>query len=185
MQNLKRIRYNTMNSWNQSTAPAYNLKIYNVIDKDLQSKAYELMECESFYDDINLLISDFNIKQDYIYQAGFNGRSGGYLVLYKGGRKKSEYKSICTSCGQRNFTSIEETGKKCGKCGEEKRIDKEFYDVFSYPGKSIENQEVPSQVLKDFRQLAIDIVKTVEYMAKNFKIEEEEYTITKTRKVLV
>ena len=45
-----------------------------------------MMECENFYDDINQLVSDFNVNHDYQWQAGFNGRSGGYLVLYTGGK---------------------------------------------------------------------------------------------------
>ena len=35
MKPLKRIRYDTMNSWNLSQAPAYNLKVYNVGKLDL------------------------------------------------------------------------------------------------------------------------------------------------------
>jgi len=184
MKNMKRIRYNTMNSWNQAEAPAYNLKIHNVIDNALQNKVYELMDAEGFYDEINGMIADFDRANDYAWQAGFNGRSGGYLVIYKGGRKLSDHKSYCTVCGQRNFTSIKETGTKCGRCGAEARIDKTFYDVFSYPGKGIEENEVPGTVLRAFRKLAVNIVKHVEYMAKNASVEDEEYIETKTRKVI-
>jgi hypothetical protein len=77
-----------MNSWNLSKAPAYNLKVYNVIDNKLQNKVFELMDTENFYDDINLLIADFDRENGYLWQAGFNGRSGGYLVLYKGGKRE-------------------------------------------------------------------------------------------------
>lgn len=161
-----------MNSWNNATAPAYNLKIYNVIKKELQAQVYELLEAENFYDDINWLIREFDADNDYAFQAGFNGRSGGYLVLYKGGRKLSDYKSICGNCGQKNYTSIKETGKKCGRCGAEKRYDKEMFDIFTTPGQGIKEKEVPAEVLKRFRKLAIDIVKTTEEMAKNAEIEE-------------
>ena len=89
---MKRITYNTMNSWNNSTAPAYNMKVYNIIPKDLQDKVFELMESEDFYDVINDLIHEFDIENDYNFQAGFNGRSGGYLVLYKGGIDRKTYK---------------------------------------------------------------------------------------------
>ncbi len=174
-----------MNSWNLSQAPAYNLKIYNVIDSNLQDKVYELIESEEFYFDINLLIEEFNESNNYEWQAGFNGRSGGYLVLYKGGKKKSEHKSYCTNCGQRNFTSIKETGKKCGKCNENCRVDKEFTETFTYSGKGIEDDEVPAEVLRKFRKLAVDIVKSTENMAKSYKVVDEKYQVTKTRKVLV
>lgn len=82
---MERIRYWTMNSWNRVTAPAYNLKVYNVIPLELQDKVYELMDIEDFYFVINHLIEQFNFNNGYEWQAGFNGRSGGYLVLYIGG----------------------------------------------------------------------------------------------------
>lgn len=88
MKPLRRIRYDTMSSWNNSTSLAYNLKIYNVVNDDLQDKVYELMGVDGFYDEINLLISDFDMEWNYEWQAGFNGRSGGYLVLYRGGISK-------------------------------------------------------------------------------------------------
>lgn len=138
---LKRIRYHTMNSCNLSTAPAYNLKIYNVINRELQKKVFELMQAENFYENINLLIQGFNKYFNYEWQASFNGRSGGYLVLYRGGVKDNR--------------------------------------IFSCPGKSIDNNEVPSEVLKAFKQLAINIVQDTEYKAKHCKIKNEEYTITR------
>jgi hypothetical protein len=76
-----------MNSWNNSESLAYNLKIYNVIDNELQDKVYELMELDEFWEEINELIWCFDTYNNYEWQAGFNGRSGGYLVLYKGGIK--------------------------------------------------------------------------------------------------
>jgi ribosomal protein S27AE len=184
MKNLKRMRYDTMNSWNQSTAPAYNLKVHNVIDRELQDKVFELMDCEGFYDEINGMIADFDRGNDYSWQAGFNGRSGGYLVLYRGGRELSEHKSYCTSCGQRNFTSIKENNNKCGRCGKNSRVDHIFYDVYTKPGLNIEDNEVPGKMLRAFRKLAVDIVKSVEYMANNASIDNEEYTVTKRRKVI-
>lgn len=148
MKNLKRIRYYTMNSWNRSESLAYNLKIYNVIDKELQNACYDLLDVDFFYDDyIHPLIADFECQFNYEWQAGFNGRSGGYLVLYKGG--------------------INSDGRKYCK-----------------PGLNIEEDEVPTEVKRAFRKLAIDIVKTAEHAAKNFKVTEEEILVPKTIKVL-
>jgi hypothetical protein len=175
-----------MNSWNQATAPAYNLKIHNVIDNSLQNKVFELMESEDFYDNINELIRGFDIENDYNWQAGFNGRSGGYLVLYRGGKKLSEHKSYCKSCGQKNFTTIEENNNICGCCGKATRVNYSVprYESFSYPGKNTEDDEVPGNVLRAFRKLAVNIVKEVEYMAKRASVTEETYTVTKTRKII-
>ena len=148
MKTLRRIRYYTMCSWNKSTAPAYNLKVYNVIDNKLQNKVYELLEVDEFWQQINHLIRCFNDEHDYQWQAGFNGRSGGYLVLYRGGRSENG-------------------------------------GVYVQPGRNVENAEVPAKVLRAFRRLAVRIVQTAETLAKNYKIQDEKYQITKTCKVLV
>jgi len=180
---MKRIRYNTMNSWNLSTAPAYNLKIHKVIPRELQDKVFEMLECENFYDEINLLISEFGREHNWKWQAGFNGRNGGYLVLYTGGRKLSESKSICLKCGQRNFTTVENTGTKCGACHEESRVNREMWDIFTET-KGIEDEDVPEDVMKSFDDLAHAIVNTVIENAQSCSVEEEEYIVTKTRKVI-
>lgn len=82
---LKRIKYFTMNSWNQETAPAYNMKVYNLgFKRETGNKIYEMMDLPGWYNEINILIDDFSTNNPG-YCAGFNGRSGGYLVLYKSG----------------------------------------------------------------------------------------------------
>lgn len=79
---LKLSRYYTMNSWNRETAPAYNLKIYNVIPAEFRNKVYEIINFDEYWLDVKMLISEFEKRTDFEYTAGFNGRSGGYLVLY-------------------------------------------------------------------------------------------------------
>ncbi len=147
MQPLKRIRYYTMNSWNLSKSLAYNLKVYNVIDQKLQSKVYDLLSVDEVYQDyINPLIYEFDRKYNYEWQAKFNGRSGGYLVLYRGGIKEGR--------------------------------------IFCKAGHNIEDDEVPLEVKRDFRRLAISIVKTAEALAKDYTIEIETITIYKDIQVL-
>jgi len=190
MKNLTRIRYYSANPWNISTAPAYNLKINKVVDNKLQDKVYQLMDCEDFYADINSLLEDFSINHNYEWQAGFNGRSGGYLVLYKGGKKTAYYKKedfnknngydsriyISDNYGWMNY-------KEAKKANLVDRVI--TTSIFTYPSKHIEDEDVPKEVLRDFHNLAMDIVKDTEYKAKNYKVKEEEYSIIKTRKVLV
>ncbi len=100
-------RYHTMNSWNQSTSYANCLKIHSLgLESDIVDKLYEMIEIDSFYWEINNLIHQFNSNHNYQWQCGFNGRSSGYLVLYTGGCKISEYKSYCLECGQRNYKLV-------------------------------------------------------------------------------
>lgn len=85
MKKLKLIKYYTMNSWNRETAPAYNIKLYNIgLNNEEQEKLLEFMQYENAYDFLNAAIEEFNAENiDQGFVAGINGRSGGYLVLYK------------------------------------------------------------------------------------------------------
>ena len=81
-------RYYTLNSWNRSSSYANNVKLYNLgLDSNDLDFAYKIIcgdeiLCYELYDDFNFIISQF--KETYGYDIGFNGRSGGYLVLYYG-----------------------------------------------------------------------------------------------------
>lgn len=123
---LKRIRYWTMNSWNRNSSLAYNMKVYNLTeDSKIKEKLYELLDEDkglSLYSTINFLIERFGNYYNYEWQAGFNGRSGGYLVLYSGG------------------------------------IDEESGRVYT-SGRDIKESDVPSEVKKRFRDLALSIQK--------------------------
>jgi len=188
MQALKRTRYYTMNSWNGSTAPAYNLKVYNVIDRELQSKVYELMESDDFYFDINELMRDFERETDYQWQAGFNGRSGGYLVLYKGGYKEkiiypeAEFKKDNGYYGR--VYSDKYGWKTYTEAKEEGLLNKTIKKVYC-TNSGVDDNEVPTEILKAFRRLALDIVQHTEYLARNCKIQEETYMVEKKRKVII
>ncbi len=117
-------RYYTMNSWNRSQSYACNLKIYNLgLEKEITDKLYGMIQTEEFFYSLNDLMDEFNAEHNYRWQVGMNGRSGGYLVLYQGELKPSEFRSYCTSCGQRNYRSVQETGNICGKCGKPARVD--------------------------------------------------------------
>ena len=191
-------RYCTMNSWNQSTSYAHNMKIYNLgLSREQVDKLYALFETENAYDSINELIHEFGEMHNWEWQAGFNGRSCGYLVLYQGGVKDSEYKSYCTKCGQKNFKTVEETGNcRCGRCGRDSRINyaKTPKSIFTYHGRSIDmdadyedwtDAELQRRVrlVQDFDELAECIAEEAEYMADNCVVKEEEYTVVRTRKV--
>lgn len=189
-------RYNTMNSWNDSTSYAANVKVRNFVPDDLLDNAYSLLDSEEVFADINYLLDDFARRYDYQYQIGFNGRSNGYLVLYRGERKLSEYKSVCQSCGQKSFKTIEESGDNiCGNCGQAARINQNLYSINTFPGQSIDQGEDFEDWSKDDIDERVKLVKdfdaTVEEAkrifidyCKNYTLVDEEVPTTKTIKVL-
>lgn len=76
--------YYTMNSWNRTRSIAHNVKLYNL---DLEGDwSIALAHLESGeYDTINWMIRDWECVHPG-YEVCFNGRSGGYLVLYNEAR---------------------------------------------------------------------------------------------------
>lgn len=192
-------RYPTMNSWNRSTSYANNVKIFNLgLSGREEDKLYELIEMTEFYDRINMMLSDYAMEHNYSWQAGFNGRSGGYLVLYQGYSKRSEYKSFCTKCGQRNFKTVEETGHcRCGRCGMDTRVNYSTppmeYGVFPGRGtdmcEDFEDWDIYSlrqrvALVQDFDRLCDNILSEVKNMVTNYEIEEDVIYVPQKVKVL-
>lgn len=192
-------RYNTMNSWNRSTSYAHNLKIYNLgLDNDITDKLYSLLQVEESYDPLNDLMREFGESNNYRWQAGMNGRSGGYLVLYQGQLEPSGYKSRCIRCGQQNYKSVAESGNICGRCREPARRDYPHTHMrtVTYPGRSTDEYEdfedwtlsqlrERIELIQEFDRLADAIVAEAICIAKNYKVCEENYFVEKTRLALV
>ena len=198
---LKRhYRYNTANSWNRSSSYANNIKLYNLgLPKETEDKLWDMLDCQEIYDRFSELINDFGLKHNWRWQAGFNGRSSGYLVLYQGEAKPSEYKSFCTACGQKNYKTVEETGNNiCGRCRQPARVNYKTppLNISVYPGRPVDMdedfedwdmQELKDRVelIQEFDRLTDDIVAEAVYFAEHYRIEDEEYYEPKTRKILV
>lgn len=75
--------YYTMNSWNGLYSIANNVKLYSLGLSGDWCVALSLLEADD-YDTINMFIQDWE-RDNYGYSVGFNGRSGGYLVLTNNG----------------------------------------------------------------------------------------------------
>lgn len=191
-------RYYTANSWNKSTSYAHNVKLHRLnIPKHLNDIAYELILLDEVYDDIRMIMDDFAQQYNYQYQMGFNGRSGGYIVLYTGGTKPSGYKSYCTVCGQRNYTSVKETGHICGACNKDARVDYKIEpkQIYTYPGRGIDEDENFEEWGIESLRWRVNIIqnfdKTVDQirdyficMCEHYTVEEETIFVPKKIKVL-
>lgn len=180
-------RYDTANGWNRSTSYACNMKLYNLgLPRAMEDKLFDMLEAPEFYEPIDRLRQVFAGAHDYLWQTGFNGRSGGYLVLYQGGCRPSAHRSYCTHCGQRNFTSTSETGTRCGRCGAYARIDfkQPPLEVFAYPMQGVDSGEdfrdwslwdlrQRTALVQEFDRLADAIVTAGIEMAEHFEVREE------------
>lgn len=192
-------RYDTMNGWNRTTSYAVNIKLHHLTfpDKETENRAWDLLEVDQAFYGFHKVLREFAIRHDYRYQIGTNGRSGGYLVLYNGGRKATGHKSQCDACGQLNFKTVEETGNnRCGKCGQDERenLAAPVYEIFMMPGQDIDGdtdfEDMDTSGLKYRVDLVMDFDRTCAAAVKAFidfcvthKAEEEEILVPKTRTV--
>lgn len=192
-------RYNTMNSWNRATSYAQNVKIHRLpLTIAQQGLANDLLNVQSAYNGFSRIIRKFGEDHGWDWQAGFNGRSGGYLVLLQGGSKDSGYKSECTACGQLNYKTIEETkGNRCGRCGEDERVNltKPVMNIFAYPGRGLDMNEdfeewdIGSikdrvELVKEFDCLCDDCLNHLINLLTNYEVREKTVCEPKSIKVL-
>lgn len=73
-------QYYTMNSWNGIKSIANNVKVYNLKLSGNCYNALTFLQDDDYFT-VNMMISDWEADHPN-YRVGFNGRSGGYLVLY-------------------------------------------------------------------------------------------------------
>ena len=88
--------YYTCNSWNGLSSIANNVKLYNLDLSGDWCVALSLLEAED-YDTVNMIIHDWE-REHPGYSVGFNGRSGGYLVLGNKGNARHVLPEEITDC---------------------------------------------------------------------------------------
>jgi len=189
-----------MNSWNRSTSYANNIKLYK-IDKprDIDEDSWcEMLTITQWQEKLSDLLEEFGGAHNWHWQAGINGRSGGYIVLYQGGIKPSGYESYCTHCGQRNYQKVPEGQKGvCGRCEAKTRVNftKTHMQIFTWPGRNtdmgedfhgwgIEELRQRVKLVQEFDQLCDSVVDEYISVCRNYRITEEEIFVPETIKVL-
>jgi hypothetical protein len=196
----KHFRYDTMNSWNRSTSYANNIKLHNFekpagVNDDTW---WGILEVTEWHERLSELLEDFGREHNWLWQVGINGRSGGYIVLYRGGIKPSGYKSYCTHCGQKNYQEVpvSEIGI-CGRCEAKARVNiKDTHmQIFTWPDKSNDMGEdfegwslselrQRVELVQEFDKLSDSIVDEYVSICRNYRIIDEEILIPQTVKVL-
>lgn len=187
-------RYDTGNSWNASTSYAQKVKINTFVPSNLLDKAYSIIEEGTVYRSIEEIMKTWAEEYQHRYQAGFNGRSGGYIVLYTGYQEPTKYKSYCPVCGIRTYYP---PGKRChrGKCTGILRKPYWEYDIQTYGFRNIDQGEDFIEWDDEDIDERVKLVESFDAMVerckecflefcKNFKVVEETIMVPKTIKVL-
>lgn len=190
-------RYSTMNSWNGSSSYAARVKLRHFVPSELMDAAYSMLEMREVFCAIEDRISEWTHEHDGEWTAGFNGRSGGYLVLYRSEYKPTEHKSYCPSCGQRNFQTAAPGSDACGVCHKAPRVNYEkaprTLSVFSgkdvdrgetFEDWAIEDIRARYALVRSFCTLVHDCKAIFLGYARGFTVEEKTVTVPKTIKVL-
>jgi hypothetical protein len=195
----RHFRYDTMSSGNWATSYAVNIKAQNVplpagIDREC---VYQMLDVQDAWDKsgFNAILREFDARHFHCFQIGTNGRSGGYLVLYRGGTRASEHKSQCRTCGQANFQAVETEPGVCERCHATARYNRDFPPVvYTLPGQGLDEDGDFSEydtsslrskvdVVWDFDQTCARAVDAyVRFAADNRAVEVE---VPCTRKVIV
>lgn len=89
-------RYDTMGPWNASTSYAHCIKINQIpIPDHLTTDPYDMIGMDEWQSVMSGIMREFDESHKYEWQVGTNGRSGGYVVLYHGGRKSNGTTYCC------------------------------------------------------------------------------------------
>jgi len=152
-------RYDTMNSWNRSTSYAHDIKIYRGIGlpDDIDDVKWDMVFHEEWGDHLIGLLDLFDECHDHNWQAGTNGRSGGYLVLYQGGRKN---------------------GKIVSYPGRSVDQGEDFHDW------DIDQLRAKVDLVCDFDMLAADLVIEFADFCRTYNVVEETIMVHKKIRVL-
>lgn len=190
-------RYNTMNSWNQSTSYANCVKVHRLdLPEEIMQKAFDMFDSSEIYDVFGRLLHDWADAQSWEWQVGFNGRSGGYLVLYRGGLDwKNARTAKCDHCGKLTWHKQDTpcTSDWCN--GTLHVLEKPMPQIFSQPGKSVDQDEDFSEwdieslkdrgkLIQEFDRLCDEIVMTFISYCENYDVVDTEVLVPKSVKIL-
>jgi len=190
-------RYDTMNSWNRATSYANCVKVHRLdLTREQMDKAWAMLDMEEVFDAIHGIIQDWSVEHDWRWQVGFNGRSGGYLVLYQGGLNYHNARSAqCDTCGKLTWHKEDVPCTTQGCTGTLKVLEKARPQIVTYPGRgtdesedfqewSIDQLRDRVKLVQEFDKLCDIVVTEFLHYCENFTIVEKDIMVPKTIKVL-
>lgn len=190
-------RYDTMNSWNRSTSYANCVKIHRLdLTPEQMEQAWEMLECEEVFDAIHTLTREWAAEREWRWQVAFNGRSGGYLVLYQGGLDyKNARTARCDQCGKRTWHK-QDTPCTTDWChGTLRVLPKPMPQIVTYPGRGLDESEDFTEwdmeslrnrvkLVQEFDRLCDEVTAIFAGFCDHYKVVDEKIMVPKTVKVL-
>ena len=183
-------RYDTMNSWNRSTSYANCVKIHRLdLSREQMDKAWAMLDMAEVYDALSGIMHEWAAAHEWRVQAGFNGRSSGYLVLYQGGLDYQNAKTAqCDTCGKLTWHKENVPCTTQGCSGTLTVQEKPRPQVVTYPGRGMDQSEDFSEwsldQLRDRVKLVQDFDKLCDAAVAEFIYHAEAYTVV-TREIMV
>jgi hypothetical protein len=195
----RHFRYDTMNSWNRATSYAHCVKLHRLgLSASDFDRACNVLGTAEASDAWQPVIDDFTETQAGCATIGFNGRSGGYLVLYESEYQESQYRSYCKKCGQRNYQAATPENSQCTVCRAMSRLNyavaprrlvvwpkrgmDETRDFSDWPLSRVRERV---RLVQAFDRACDRIRDNFIYLIQGFDVVEEDYVVTRQRKVLV
>ena len=154
--------YFTMNSWNGLQSIANNVKVYNLFTSDVDYDILEMLNVDNYFT-INSTIKDWEAENPD-YNVGFNGRCGGYLVLYNKNNNGSVLDWYISN--HDNYEDFKES------------VREDYGSIKNYRSELIRQVEL----VQSFDKLCDDLTVLCLDMFENAEIIEEIITVPKTIK---
>ena len=190
-------RYNTMNSWNRATSYANCVKVHRLdLTREQLDKAWAMLDMTEVFDAIHWILQDWAEEREWRWQVGFNGRSGGYLVLYQGDMDYKNAKTAqCDVCGKLTWHKEDVPCTTKGCPGTLTVLEKPRPQIVTYPGRGLDQGEdfgewsVDSlrdrvKLVQEFDRLCDDVVAEFVRFCEEYVVVEKDIMVPKTVKVL-
>lgn len=136
-------RYHTMNSWNLATSYANCVKVHRLGLTSAQlERAWEMLEMPQVFDALRAGFRRWAEARQWEWQIGFNGRSNGYLVLYRGGLDWDHaHTAQCDECGRLTWHTRDApcTSDDCD--GTLRVLAKPVPQIYTQPGLGVDEHE--------------------------------------------
>ena len=190
-------RYWTMNSWNRSTSYANCVKVHRLdLTPEQLENAWEMLDMPQVYDAIHRVLAEWAIKHDWRFQIGFNGRSGGYLVLYQGGLDwKNARSAQCDECLKLTWHKQDTPCTSDGCDGTLRVLPEPRPQIVTSPGRGIDEGEDFAdrsmhdlcervRLVQDFDQACDAAVAVFVRFCDECRVVEKDILVPKTVKAL-